>query len=207
MELPLLLSFLGMAVALTLMPGPDILFVISQSISQNSRAGISTALGLCTGLFVHISAATAGLSAIIYQSGIIFSLIKYAGAVYLLYLAWQAFKSKTNRIDMNEQVRRSYQSLYKKGIIMNVLNPKVSLFFLALLPQFVNEGSWNATVQMLTLGVIFLVQAFVIFSTVSVFSAKVRSWLIHHDWFAERMNLIEGIVLTMIGIQVAISSR
>ncbi|MCA0982914.1 LysE family translocator [Halobacillus yeomjeoni] len=207
MELPLLLSFLGMAVALTLMPGPDILFVISQSISQNSRAGISTALGLCTGLFVHITAATAGLSAIIYQSGIIFSLIKYAGAVYLLYLAWQAFKSKTNRIDMNDQVRRNYKSLYKKGIIMNVLNPKVSLFFLALLPQFVNEGSWNASVQMFTLGVIFLVQAFVIFSTVSVFSVKVRSWLIHHDWFAERMNLIEGIVLTMIGIQVALSSR
>ncbi|KHE72243.1 LysE family translocator, partial [Halobacillus sp. BBL2006] len=100
MEISLLLSFLGVAVALTLLPGPDLLFVMTQSVIQNKWAGIFTALGLCTGLLIHITAATIGISAILYQSSVVFSIIKYAGAAYLFYLAWQAFKHSSAPVEI-----------------------------------------------------------------------------------------------------------
>ena len=207
MDLLLVLSFLGVAIMLTLMPGPDILFVIAQSISQNKKAGIVTALGLCTGLLLHITAAVAGLSALIYQSALVFSIVKYAGAAYLLYLAFRAFRSHQDNVSFSEQKSANYKSLYKKGIIMNVLNPKVSLFFLALLPQFVNQHSGYVAGQMFVLGFVFLVQAFVIFSCVSLFSDKVGDWIRRHQPLSRRIHLIEGVLLTLIGIQVAFSGK
>ena len=131
MDLLSILSFLGIAIVLTLMPGPDNLFVLAQSISNGKNAGISTALGLCTGLIIHITAATIGITAIIYQSALAFHLVKYAGAAYLLFLAYKSFREKNSSFDLKNESSLNYKSLYKKGIIMNLLNPKVSLFFLA----------------------------------------------------------------------------
>ncbi len=165
-------SFLGVAVLLTLAPGPDILFVIAQSLSQGKQAGIATALGLCTGLLVHISAATLGVSAVIYQSALAFAIVKYAGAAYLLYLAWQAFREKDSSLAFGRQKPMAYASLYKKGIVMNVLNPKVSLFFLALLPQFVDPSEGRVPQQMLLLGAVFLAQALAVFTLVSIGAEK-----------------------------------
>ena len=122
MDFALTMSFLGVAILLTLMPGPDILFVITQSISQDKKAGIATALGLCSGLIVHITAATLGISIIIYQSALAFTVIKYTGAAYLLYLAWQSFKEKETGFAFNHNKPLKYPSLYKKGILMNLLN-------------------------------------------------------------------------------------
>jgi threonine/homoserine/homoserine lactone efflux protein len=201
MDFTLVMSFLGVAVLLTLMPGPDILFVIAQSISQDKKAGIATALGLCSGLIVHITAATLGVSAVIYQSALAFAVVKYAGAAYLLYLAWQSFKEKEVGFIINNHKPLGYKSLYKKGILMNLLNPKVSLFFLALLPQFVNKSMGHITLQMFILGVVFLIQALVIFIAVSVFSEKLRHFL------SKRMNIIKGSLLALIGIQIAVSEK
>ncbi|MEC5186655.1 threonine/homoserine/homoserine lactone efflux protein [Geobacillus thermodenitrificans] len=207
MDFALTMSFLGVAILLTLMPGPDILFVIAQSISQNKKAGIATALGLCSGLIVHITAATLGISTIIYQSALAFTVIKYTGAAYLLYLAWQSFKEKETGFAFNHNKPFKYPSLYKKGILMNLLNPKVSLFFLALLPQFVNKSMGHITLQMLILGIIFLVQALVIFIAVSVFSEKLRHVLLTNSFIAKRMNIIKGSLLGLIGIQIAFSEK
>ncbi|WP_332650018.1 LysE family translocator [Lysinibacillus sp. 54212] len=201
-----ILSFLVAAVLLTLMPGPDILFVIAQSISQNARAGISTALGLCTGLLVHISAAVVGISAIIYSSATIFTMVKWAGAIYLLYLAVGAFRAGSSAIGLDEKPAISYSKLYKKGIIMNVLNPKVSIFFLALLPQFVH-GTENVPWQMLLLGLVFLIQAFVIFATVSGLASRVRQVLVRSSFIARHLNKIEGSLYTVIGVSIAFSER
>jgi threonine/homoserine/homoserine lactone efflux protein len=207
MDFTLVISFLGVAILLTLMPGPDILFVIAQSISQDRKAGIATALGLCSGLIVHITAATLGVSAVIYQSALAFTIVKYAGVAYLLYLAWQSFKEKEKGFIINENKPLEYRSLYKKGILMNLLNPKVSLFFLALLPQFVNKSIGHITLQMFILGIIFLVQALVIFVVVSVFSEKLRHFLLTNSFIAKRMNVIKGSLLAVIGIQIAFSEK
>lgn len=207
MDLLLLLSFLGTAIFLTLMPGPDILFVIAQSISQNRKAGIVTALGLCSGLVVHITAATLGISAIFYQSALAFAIVKYIGASYLLFLAWQSFKERESAFAIDGQKPLKYKSLYKKGILMNVLNPKVSLFFLALLPQFVDKTAGYVSIQMLVLGIVFMVQAFVIFIVVSVLSDKIRYLLLNHSFISKRMNMIKGSLLGLIGLQIAFSEK
>lgn len=207
MDFMVLLSFLGVAIFLTLMPGPDILFVIAQSISQNKGAGIATALGLCTGLLVHITAATVGISALVYQSALAFSIVKYIGAAYLLFLAWQSFKEKDSVLFDGEQKSFQYKSLYKKGILMNILNPKVSVFFLALLPQFVVSSELAVSMQMLILGIVFLMQALLIFIVVSIFSEKLRHLLMQKPSIAKRMNVIKGTLLGFIGIQIAISQK
>ncbi|MEK4949408.1 LysE family translocator [Bacillus sp. FSL W8-1127] len=207
MDFTLVISFLGVAILLTLMPGPDILFVMTQSISQDKKAGIATTLGLCSGLIVHISAATLGVSAIIYQSALAFAIVKYTGAAYLLYLAWQSFKEKETGFTFHQNNPLKYTSLYKKGILMNLLNPKVSLFFLALLPQFVDKSIGHIPLQMFLLGIIFLVQAFAVFVAVSVFSEKLGRVLFHHSFLAKRMNIIKGSILGMIGIQIALSEK
>ena len=199
-----MLSFLGTAILLTVMPGPDILFVTAQSISQNTRAGISTALGLCTGLLVHISAAVIGISAIIYSSAAIFMLVKLAGAAYLIYLAIGAFRSQGSALALEQNPAVAYDKLYKKGIIMNILNPKVSLFFLALLPQFV-QGTENVTGQMLGLGFIFLVQAFVIFSLVSLLAGRISLYLANNPTISRHLGKIEGAIYAIIGVSILAS--
>lgn len=204
----MLLSFLGAAVLLTLMPGPDNLFVLAQSISQNKKAGIATTLGLCTGIFVHTAAAALGISAIIYQSTLAFTIVKYAGALYLLYLAYEAFREGNTSFSVHKQQELSYQKLYKRGILMNILNPKVALFFLALFPQFIDSSTAFAVpVQMIVLGCVFLLQAFVIFSIISVFAEKVREWLERFPTIGGRINLIKGVLLSIIGISMAFGEK
>jgi len=206
-EISTLFAFLGAAIILTIMPGPDNLFVLAQSITQDKKAGIATSLGLCTGLLVHISAAVLGISAIIYQSTIIFSIVKFAGVAYLLYLAWQSFRAKGDPFSLQQQNVQAYVKLYKKGILMNILNPKVSLFFLALLPQFVHPSQGHVALQMLILGIVFLVQALVLFILFSLFAGKVRNVIIGQPVIAKRLNMIQGILFTFIGIQIAISKQ
>lgn len=206
MDLSLLLSFLGAAVVLTLMPGPDNLFVLAQSISQDKRAGIATSLGLCSGLIVHITAAAVGISALLYQSSIAFSIVKYLGAAYLLYLAFQALRERKQSLTIDNQRDRSYKALYRKGIIMNILNPKVSLFFLALLPQFVTQNG-HAALQMILLGLLFIVQAFVIFTAISFFASSIKGLLLKNSAVVGRINLVKGVLLGFIGIQIAFSSK
>lgn len=207
MTLSLLFSFLGAAILLSLMPGPDNLFVMAQSLPQSWKAGVYTTLGLCTGLIVHITAAVLGISAIIYQSTIVFTIVKWAGAAYLLYLAWQSFRAKDDPFIIKSQKKLAYKDLYKRGILMNVLNPKVSLFFLALLPQFINPTAGQVSLQMLILGVVFLVQAFMLFSLFSIFAGTLRKWLIGKPVIAKRMNKIQGVLFVLIGLKIAFSER
>lgn len=207
MDMMLVISFLGVAIILTIMPGPDILFVIAQSISQNKQAGIATACGLCTGLIVHILAATLGISAILYQSALAFTVIKFAGAAYLIYLAILALKEKKNSFILQDQSSKNYFSLYKKGIVMNLLNPKVSLFFLALLPQFVDKSIGFVSLQMLILGLIFFLQALIIFSVVSILAEKVRTILLKKSFLLDRLHIIKAMLFALIALQLAFSER
>ncbi|ANF94966.1 LysE family translocator [Paenibacillus bovis] len=209
MDLLSVLSFLGTAVLLTLLPGPDNMFVLAQSIAHGRKAGIATTLGLCTGLLVHITAATLGISAIIYQSALAFNIVKYAGAAYLLYLAWKSFRARDEEllVDSGQLPALHFGTLYRRGIVMSSLNPKVSLFFLALLPPFVNQQAGYVPLQMLVLGFIFLIQALILFSIVSVCAGRVRGWLIRRPRISRKINTMQGVIFTLIGLKVAFSSR
>lgn len=173
-----LVYFIAASAALTLLPGPDILFVITQSISQGKKAGIVTASGLCTGVLAHTTAAALGISALVYKSALAFEIVKYAGAAYLLYLAWKALKESEELVSSAPVRETDAFALYRRGIFMNVLNPKVALFFLAFLPQFVNIDSGNVPMQMIFLGIIFMVQAWLIFSAISVFAGTIGEKII-----------------------------
>jgi threonine/homoserine/homoserine lactone efflux protein len=207
MDVLSIISFLGVAVLLTLMPGPDNLFILAQSISNGKNAGVSTALGLCTGLIVHITAATLGISAIIYQSALGFAIFKYVGAAYLLFLAYKAFREKDSSFSIENKSYSEYKSLYKKGILMNILNPKVSLFFLAFLPQFINYSSGNITLQMLIYGVVFLIPTLIIFTLISLFAGKIGHLLHKNHLISKKINFIQGSIFTLIGLKIAFSQK
>lgn len=207
MSIATLLSFIGVSAMLTLAPGPDIVFVITQSISQGKRRGIYTALGLASGVMVHTTAAALGISIILYKSNLAFSIVKYAGAAYLLYLAYKEFTSKEEGITLGEGVKISNFQLYKKGIIMNILNPKVALFFLAFLPQFVVNNGTNVTFQMIVLGILFMLQAMMIFSTVATFSGFIGERLLNDTKLSRRISLGKGIIFGIIGLKIAFMKK
>ncbi len=177
MELQLILSFLGASILLSLMPGPDNIFVLTESLTKGQRNGIAISTGLSFGVLIHTLAAATGLSIIIQQSAFVFSLIKYMGAAYLFFLAYQSFKEKKPLIHI--EVENSNQhvqvvSLIRKGFLMNILNPKVSLFFIAFLPQFISSKGFNITIQMIVLGIIFMLQSWLIFSLIAISSGKLN---------------------------------
>lgn len=207
MDLLSVISFLGVSIVLTLMPGPDNLFTLAQSIAKGKNAGIATTLGLCTGLIVHITAATIGITAIIYQSALAFTVVKYTGAAYLLFLAYKSFREKGSSFNLNNESSLDCKSLYKKGIIMNLLNPKVSLFFLAFFPQFINYENGNVSIQMLVYGIIFLVQSLVIFTLISMFAGKVGYFLRKNPSLSKKINIIQGSLFALIGLKIAFSQK
>lgn len=202
-----LIYFIAASAALTLLPGPDILFVLTQSISQGKKAGVATASGLCTGVLVHTTAAALGISALIYKSALAFELVKYAGAVYLLYLAWSAFRENGELISSAPVRGNNSFALYKRGIFMNVLNPKVALFFLAFLPQFINVSAGNIPVQMIFLGVIFMIQAWLIFSAISVFAGAIGDKLFQKKGISKYINWGKAGIFTLLGIKLALSHK
>ena len=193
-----LIYFLTAAIMLTILPGPDMLFVIAQSISLGKKAGISVALGLCTGLIFHTIAAAFGISIIIYNSDVAFMILKYLGVVYLIFLAFMALKESTINLNINWQINKIH--LYRKGILMNLLNPKVLLFFLAFLPQFVDQSDGNVSLQMVSLGIIFIIQAIIVFSIVSILASKISEKLITNKKFAKYLKWIKAGILLFIGI-------
>jgi len=124
---------------LALAPGPDNIFVLTQSAVFGSRAGVMVTLGLCTGLLFHTAAVALGVVTLFQASPIAFTALKIAGAVYLLFLAWQMFKAGTSSFTISDEVKLSAGQFYSRGIILNVTNPKVAIFFLAFLPQFADQ--------------------------------------------------------------------
>ena len=179
MDLQLTLSFLGASILLALMPGPDNLLVLTESIINGKKNGIALSAGLASGVLIHTTAAATGLSILLQNSTSAFQIVKYLGALYMFYLAIQTILEKQTQVEFSNKIDSNYNfwKLAKKGFIMNVLNPKVTLFFIAFLPQFISKSGYNPTIQMIILGVIFMVQAFVIFSIISQLSGSLNKYL------------------------------
>lgn len=209
METGLILSFLGAAILLSLMPGPDNIFVLTESITKGHRNGVAISVGLCIGVLIHTLAAATGLSLIIQQSALAFSIVKYVGAAYLFYLAWGASRAQQPVLEFGE--RESAPSsrilpLIAKGFFMNVTNPKVSLFFIAFLPQFVSMNGFHVTIQMVVLGLIFMLQALVIFSLIAMLSGKLRPYVNHpRFWRITKWGTVG--ILSILGLTLAFSQK
>lgn len=190
----ILISFIGASMLLTIMPGPDIIYVLVQSISNGKKYGIATALGLVSGIVIHTTLVAFGVSAIIQQSSWLFFTIKLFGAIYLLYLAFLTYKSNEELVLSASVEKRGLLKLYKQGFIMNVLNPKVSIFFLAFFPGFLYSSTQSTVVQFYVLGFIFMVQALLIFSAVSLLSGSFAYFIKKNPSFNNNIKWFKIIV-------------
>jgi len=201
LDLTIYLSFIGVSLLLIIAPGPDNIFVMAQSISYGKKEGIATALGLCSGVTIHTLAASIGLSAILYQSNIAFSILKYLGAFYLLYLAYQAFRSSNEVGEFAKPKKQTLPALYRRGFLMNVLNPKVSLFFLAFLPQFIEKNGISVPLQMIVLGLTFMILTLIVFSIIAIFAGSLGEKLLQNEKSSRIINLSQGAIFTGIGLK------
>jgi len=190
---------------LTIMPGPDIIYVLVQSVTNGKKYGIVTALGLVSGILIHTTLVAFGVSAVIKQSDSIFFGIKLFGAVYLLFLAYQTYNSTEELLLNAKEEKKSFIKLFKQGFIMNVLNPKVSIFFLAFFPGFLFSSSQSTILQFYILGILFMLQALLIFSMVSLLSGSFTSYLKNHPTFNSKIKWFKILVFLGIAIFILLS--
>ena len=189
-----ILLFFISSLALTIMPGPDILFVINQSL-EDKKSGLLVSFGLCSGLIVHTLVLAFGLSAIIEQNDNVIIFFKYFGSVYLFYLAFQEFKK--NRIISERQK----ENFYLRGVYMNLINPKVLIFFLAYLPNFLFSDTISTSSQFIILGAIFILQALIVFSIVSLASNRLIL-LLNIDSRNKKIVYFKSFIFVLIGLSI-----
>jgi threonine/homoserine/homoserine lactone efflux protein len=202
------LLFAFASLVLNITPGNDMIYVATRSTSQGVKAGIVSAFGIAGGCIVHLFAAVIGISALIASSAIAFDIIKYAGAAYLIYLGIKAFVSRQNNFSIDGKTgKSSLAKLFWQGVFTNVLNPKVALFFLAFLPQFIHPEKGNAGLQILLLGLWFNFSGTIVNSMVAVLFGKLGNWFANKQGFIKWQNKITGLLLVALGIKVALSSR
>jgi threonine/homoserine/homoserine lactone efflux protein len=201
--------FLVATVMLNLTPGPDMMYVLARSIGQGRVAGIVSVLGGSTGRLLHTLAAAFGLSALLLSSPRALDFIRYAGALYLVYLGLRAFTeregaSREGASPLVQPERASLRSIYRQGFITNALNPTVALFFLAFLPQFVDSARGPVAGQMILLGLVFTASATFWSAGVAMLAGSVGNWLSRHPraWRAQRM--IMGVVFVSLGVRLAL---
>lgn len=206
MTLYTLLCFLGASIALTVAPGPDNIFVMTQGVARGRKPAIVTALGMCSGVTVHTTAAAFGISAVFYSSAIAFTVVKSAGAAYLLYLAFKTLKERS-AIRLSAADDLPAAALFRRGFIMNVLNPKVAMFFLAFLPQFVTPAAGRVPLQMLLLGLIFMVQSVVIFCLLGYFAGSIGSFILARPRIARYFDWLTAGVFLSLGVRLALAER
>lgn len=183
---------------------------MTQAALRGRKAGLLVVLGLCTGLIVHTTAVALGIAVIFQKSQLAFSLLKYAGSAYLVYLAWQAFRAKpmTDRDDENSKnAIGDGGKLYLRGILMNITNPKVSIFFLAFLPQFVDRQAGYVSLQLSALGGIFILATLLAFSLMTVFAASVGAKVGQSPRVQKNMNRLAGAVFLGLAAKLATTER
>lgn len=207
LSLETFLTFGMASLLLALAPGPDNIFVLTQSAMHGRASGLIVTLGLCTGLLVHTSAVAFGVAVIFQASALAFTALKLAGAAYLLYLAWQAFRAPASNIKAGPGGRLPFKKLYQRGIIMNVTNPKVSIFFLAFLPQFANPARGSLTLQLILLGGVFILATIAVFGSIAWMAGSLGQWLIKNEKAQIIMNRVAGTVFVGLAAKLASTTR
>ena len=203
----ILLLFISASLALAVAPGPDNLFVLSQSALFGSSSGLLVTLGLCTGLLLHIAAATLGVAAIFQTSPLAFNLLKAVGASYLVLLAVQAFRAGAAGLEVGSHSGSGARALYFRGIIMNVTNPKVALFFLAFLPQFTEATRGSVALQMLLLGSFFMASTLLVFGVVACFAGFLGDRLQRSSAVQKALNRVAGSIFFGLAVRLLMTDR
>lgn len=202
--MPEIALFLVASALLTIAPGPDIVYVLTRGIAQGPKAGFAAALGFATGCIFHTVLAAVGIAALIRSSDVAFNAVRYAGAAYLVWIGIQALRHRSSFSIEAASDTRALATIYRQSVIGNMLNPKVTLFFLAFLPQFVNTQAGHVGWQMALLGMIFMIQTVVIFGAVALFSGWLGAWIRRKPAIGERLNIFAGITFIALGIRVAL---
>ena len=196
-----LIAFLIASILLTFSPGPDIIFVLVQGMSKGKKAGIITTLGLASGILVHTSLVAFGVSAVIKQSETLFLFIKIFGALYLFYLAFRVFKSDSDfSLTSKSVIIDRKRALFKQGFIMNVLNPKVTIFFLAFFPRFLWDMEGSTVYQFYILGLLVMLLTIIIFGLVAILGGKIALFLKNHPSSGKVLKWFQIVVFIGIGV-------
>jgi threonine/homoserine/homoserine lactone efflux protein len=198
--------FLTVSWALILAPGPDMLYVITRGMTHGRRAGMLSAIGVICGILVHTTAAAFGLTLIFQTSAFAFLIVKCLGAIYLIYLGMRAWKDK-NTFHLQTSSPVSSHRLFWQGVLSNVLNPKIAIFFLAFLPQFVDKASSQVTLQLITLGLTFALLGLSFLLAVGYSSGTIGSWITCRPQYTQFLGRLSGGILIGLGVRLALTER
>ena len=204
-HLPNLPVFLLAALILLLTPGPAVLYIIARSMDQGRLAGIVSVLSIETGNSVHVLAATLGLSAILLSSALAFTVVKYLGAAYLIYLGIRRLSTRDQDHELGSIQKQSLRRIYSQGVLVAALNPKTALFFLAFLPQFVDPSVGSVPLQLLTLGGMFVTMAIVTDSMYALLASTAGGWLKRNRSFLRAERYVVGGVYIGLGLTAALA--
>ena len=201
------LLFLIASIAVILTPGQDMILVMSRSLSQGSTAGITTALGVSTGLMGHTLLAALGLGAVLQASELLFTALKLIGAAYLIYLGVRMLATRNRQFIMSNRSTASRQRLFLEGAFSNLSNPKIALFYFAFLPQFVPTTAEQPTLSLLVLGIGFALLTFLIKGPIGLFAGTLSQWIRAHPQVLTGLHRISGVVLIGLGLRLAFEGR
>ncbi len=207
LDLNTIVTFFAASVLLALVPGPDNVFVLAQSALHGRRAGLWVTLGLCTGLICHTTAVALGLAALFQTSATAFLVFKIFGVAYLLFLAWQSFRAKPADLTVTSHISPTTSALYVRGVIMNVSNPKVSLFFLAFLPQFTDPARGTVTLQIILLGALFILSTLLVFGGIAMLAGTLAKWIKRSGHTQVMLNRLAGIIFASLAVKLAMVMR
>jgi len=202
-----MILFMGAAVALAAVPGPDNIFVLTQSAVHGRRAGLVVTLGLASGLVFHTTAVAFGVAVLFQTSAYAFSALKYAGAAYLLYLAWKSFTASKSQFDGEAPRPETAPKQYLRGLIMNIANPKVTIFFLAFLPQFVSPDHGAMIPQFYQLGALMILATILVFGGVALAAGSIGDWLRDSPRAQGWLNRVAGVVFVALALKLVTAQR
>ncbi len=199
-----LIAFVVASAVLGITPGPDIIYVLVRGAAQGPRAGIAAAAGLCTGIIAHTAFAVVGLTAILAASATAYTVVKLAGAAYLVYLGTRMLLGRDEFDLSGDGDEQPLGAIYRQTILMNVLNPKVGLFFLAFLPQFIDTSAGPVAPQFALLGTIFMAVSFVVMAGAGMAGGQLRRWLATSARAARVIQYVAGTILVALGLRLAL---
>jgi threonine/homoserine/homoserine lactone efflux protein len=199
--------FILSSLILILTPGQDMVLVMSRSLCQGSRAGLATAAGVSTGLLGHTILAALGLGALLQASEFLFTLMKWVGALYLIYLGVRSLLFQNGHLEMRNLQTSSIRRIFVQGAFSNISNPKIAIFYFAYLPQFVRPGAANPTLQLFTLGLCFVILTFLVKAPIGYIAGKLSAWLRSRPFVITWMHRVSGLVLVGMGLQLALERR
>jgi threonine/homoserine/homoserine lactone efflux protein len=198
-----LLLFVSAALVLLMIPGPAVFYIVSRAMGQGRAAGLISALGIAVGTLFHVAAAVVGLSALLMSSALAFSVVKYLGAAYLIFLGLQKLRSKDSFATSGPAEQTPLRRVFAQGIVVNILNPKTALFFFAFIPQFVDSSHGKVPGQILFLGMLFALMGALTHSLWGLFAGTLARWLRGNSRWTQAPRYVSGGMLISLGVATA----